>query len=77
MKNKPHYGYYALAIVTKISAILMATGITAFIFISKILGIILAGFAIYTFAAYFISIRSLQQDKSLGLSHILRLKGDE
>lgn len=65
MKNKPHYGYYALLVVGNISAILLIAGAIAFISISRIFGAVLDTFAIYTFAAYYPSIRSLRQSETL------------
>jgi len=77
MKGKPHYGYYALSVVGSLSATLLIASAVVFTLISKVLGAILAAFAIYTFAAYCISIRSINQSESLEPSDVLRLRGDE
>jgi len=74
---KPHYGYYALPIITILSAIIVAVGILVAILVWWVMGIILIGFGIYTILSYGVSMFLMDQTKASELPKIIEVRGDE
>jgi ubiquinone/menaquinone biosynthesis C-methylase UbiE len=77
MKSKPHYGYYALPIMTGLSVLIILAGILVFLFVVQIIGIIILAFGIYLVASYGLSIHFMRQDSAEDASEILKLMGSE
>ena len=77
MKSKPHYGYYALPIMTGLSALIILAGILFFLFFVQLIGIIILAFGFYLVASYGISIHFMRQDRAADVSEILKLAGNE
>lgn len=76
-KSKPHYGYYALPIMTGLSALIILAGILMFLFVMQIIGTIILAFGVYLVASYGVSIHFMRQDKAEDVSEILKLEGNE
>jgi len=74
---KPHYGYYALPILTILSAIIVAVGILVAVLVWWIIGVILIGFGIYVVLSYGVSIFLMDQTKASGPPKIAEVRGDE
>jgi ubiquinone/menaquinone biosynthesis C-methylase UbiE len=77
MKSKPHYGYYALPIMTGLSTLIILAGILVFLFVMQIIGIIILAFGVYLVVSYGISIHFMRQDRAEDVSEILKLVGNE
>lgn len=74
---KPNYGYYALPIITILSAIFFVIGILVAIFLWLVAGVILVGFGIYLILSYGISLLLMNQTKASELPKIIEMKGNE
>lgn len=74
---KPHYGYYALPIITVLSAIIIVTGILVVILIWWLAGFIIIGLGLYIILSYGISMHLTGQTETPNPPEILELKGDE
>jgi len=81
MRNKesarPHYGYYALPIITILSTIIVAVGILVAIFVWWVVGVVLAVFGVYMILSYGVSIFLMDQTKASRLPKIIEVRGDE
>lgn len=76
-EEKPHYGYYALTIFVSLAAIILIAGAAGYVFVSRIIGIIIAGFGLYLLATYIISLYWLKQSESFDFTNVLQFRGDE
>jgi ubiquinone/menaquinone biosynthesis C-methylase UbiE len=74
---RPHYGHYALPIVTVLSAIIVIVGILVAILVWWVLGASLIGFGIYMILSYGISSSLMDQTRASELPKIIVMKGDE
>ncbi|MCX6667983.1 MAG: class I SAM-dependent methyltransferase [Euryarchaeota archaeon] len=75
--KKPFYGLVALASSILIAATFTIVGVLVFFFYSNLLGIIIFCIGLYSLSSYLVSIYLINPFKSLDLSNILELKGDE
>ncbi|MBU7012169.1 MAG: class I SAM-dependent methyltransferase [Theionarchaea archaeon] len=76
-EEKPHYGYYALTIFLGLAAIILVAGAAGYVFVSRVIGIIIAGFGLYLLATYIISLYWLKQSESFDFTNVLQFRGDE
>jgi SAM-dependent methyltransferase len=75
--KKPFYGLVALVSSIVIAVTFIIVGILVFFFFSKLLGILISCIGLYSLSTYLVSIYLINPFKSLDLSEILELKGDE
>lgn len=75
--KKPFYGLVALASSIVISMTFIIVGILVSFVYSNIVGIIISSIGMYILCSYLVSIYLINPFKSLDLSDILELKGDE
>lgn len=76
LKEKPHYGYYALTIFAVMAAVIIIVG-TVILLVSKIVGAIILAFGFYIILSYIVSIYTFNQSESFDISDILELAGNE
>jgi len=76
-ERKPHYGYYALPIFIALFVIIIVLGALVFIFMSQVVGGVLALFGIYLLSTYWISMRFAGQSKAAEIPEMLHMRGDE
>lgn len=76
--RRPHYGYYALPIVTVLSAIILALGVLAAELLSWLAGVVLIGFGVYNILSYGVSMYlTWDQTKASELPRMVHVRGDE
>lgn len=76
LKEKPHYGYYALTIFAVMAAVIIIVG-TVILLVWKIVGAIILAFGFYIILSYIVSIYTFNQSESFDISDILELAGNE
>lgn len=75
--KKAHYGYYGLPILTIMLVIIFLIGILLLLYVSKLFGWLILGFALYIVISYGISMISIHRKKGAGFPNILKIIGNE
>ena len=75
--KKPRYGYVAFASSSIVSSLLIISGILIGFLYSTLLGVIVFFLGLYSLCSYLTSLYFVNPFKSLDLSKVLPLKGDE
>jgi ubiquinone/menaquinone biosynthesis C-methylase UbiE len=75
--KRPFYGLVALASSTIVTVSLFLLGILIFVFYSMILGVLISIIGVYSLATYVIPLYYINPFRSIDLSHMLTLEGDE